>query len=303
MFENKKEEVKTDGNIDLTQDLPENRLDQLKSLVESVHHNLDKITRIVDKIQQDQKKEMYKKMPGIEGEFDGVYLVAEDGSKHEVPANYAAKSRLVFGDKLKIVEENGKKVFKQIQKVERKEVKGVLSKKEGKWYLLTDSGTYKISDIAAEFNQVKLNEKAIGLIPENKPNSPYAALDRMDSTANVKSEEFSEIKKSEQKSEQKRAAATQSVIEKKEKENEKQPVKEKIEQKPQERKKTPFVKPTGSGNSKSEVKKPQAGKPLINRPVIKPPVKPIQNVKEQVKESQDANKEYVAGILEDDDLR
>jgi hypothetical protein len=180
MIEEKNSDNKQTGSGDLfALDTPEKHLDQVKSLIQSMYYNLDKLSRTVDRIQQEQKKELYKKMPGIEGVFDGCYLVADNGSKHEVPPNYAAKSRLVYGDRLKIVDEDGKKVFKQIQKPERKEVSGVLSKKEGKWYLLTDVGTYKVSDVAAEFNRVGLNEEAVGLIPENESNVPFAALDRV----------------------------------------------------------------------------------------------------------------------------
>lgn len=289
--ENKFKDSKAGGAYnDSSQDLPENRLDQVKSLVESLRHNLDKISRIVDKIQQDQKKEMYKKMPGIEGEFDGAYLVAEDGSKHEVPANYAAKSRLVYGDKLKIVEEDGKKVFKQIQKLDRKEVKGVLSKKEGKWYLLADEGTYKISDIAAEFNQVQLNEKAVALVPENQINAPFAALDRVLDRPEIavpvakagqlvvgRSVQNSARPTSARPSvvEPKPVVAPQIKLEKKEAPKVKVEIKPAVKTAPT--KKPPFIRPR---EEKKEVKKPV-----------------------EVKTETPAQKEYVAGILEDDDLR
>ena len=55
-------------------------------------------------------------MPGeVVGLFDGYKLVIKDGSSFEVPQNYAAKTKLVFGDKLRMTEENGKKMFKQVQ--------------------------------------------------------------------------------------------------------------------------------------------------------------------------------------------
>jgi hypothetical protein len=183
MSDTKKDTDTKDTNLhpdQFTVEVPEKRLEQLQGLLKSAYYNLEKISRVISRIEQEQKKELYKKMPGVEGVFDGTYLVAGDGSKHEVPPNYAAKSRLVFGDKLKIVEEDGKQVFKQIEKSERKEIKGVLSKKEGKWYLLSDLGTYKISDIAADFNKAQLKEEAIGLVPADNTNVPFAALDRIE---------------------------------------------------------------------------------------------------------------------------
>ena len=121
----------------------------------------------------------YKDVPGIEGVFDGVNMVLETGEKYEVPANYAAKSRIVYGDRLKLVEEGGKKLFKQISRVERKRIEGVLSQKDGKWFLLTDTGSYKISDVAADFNKAEINCDAAAFIPGNDASASYAALDEV----------------------------------------------------------------------------------------------------------------------------
>ncbi|GIW69708.1 MAG: hypothetical protein KatS3mg101_0455 [Patescibacteria group bacterium] len=73
-----------------------------------------------------------------------------------------------------------KSFLKQIDKVPRKKLEGVLSKKEGKWYLLSDGGTYRISDVAAEFHKAELNDKAVAYIPENIPNASFAALDYLE---------------------------------------------------------------------------------------------------------------------------
>lgn len=157
--------------------------DKLRGILINIQGDISNALDTIKRVEELEKKELYKSMPGIEGVFDGVNLVTEAGEKLEVPANYAAKSRLVFGDRLKIIEENGTKLFKQIQKPERLRVEGVLSKKEGKWHLLTPAGTYKISDIAAEFNYAEINDKAIGLVPKDNPNVAYAALDKVEKPA------------------------------------------------------------------------------------------------------------------------
>lgn len=128
---------------------------------------------------EEEKAQSYKELPGVEGVFDGAYMIAASGEKYEVPANYAAKSRLVYGDTLKMVEEEGKQLFKQINKVERKKIEGVLNKKEGKWYILTDSGSYRIMDRAAEFNEADVNDRAIAILPENVENASFATLDKI----------------------------------------------------------------------------------------------------------------------------
>jgi uncharacterized pyridoxamine 5'-phosphate oxidase family protein len=155
------------------------KYDLVRKYIQNAEMALDKAKEIISKIEQDEKKEMYKSIPGVEGTFDGVQLVADDGTKHDIPSNYAAKSRLVVGDKLKMLTEDGKQLYKQIQKVERKKAEGVLSKKEGKWYALTDSGSYRISDTAAEFNKAELNDKVLVILPVNTTGVLFAALDKI----------------------------------------------------------------------------------------------------------------------------
>lgn len=153
------------------------KYDNIKMLIRSAFSQLEKVQNVVESMEQEDKKTYYQNIPGVEGYFDGQYLVSDDGRKTEVPGNYAAKSRLVYGDRLKVFVESEKQVFKQITKAERKKVEGVLGKKEGRWYLLANEGTYRIADVAAEYNKAELNDKAYAYIPANNLNVPYAALD------------------------------------------------------------------------------------------------------------------------------
>jgi len=155
------------------------KFDNIKKLLRSAQFQLEHVANVIEMMEHDEKKAYYQGVPGTEGTFDGQYLIAQDGRKTEVPANYAAKSRLVCGDVLKVFNDNGKQVFKQIDKVERKKIDGILAKKEGKWCILADTGSYKILDVAAEFNQAQLNDKVSAFIPANNLNSAYAALDRV----------------------------------------------------------------------------------------------------------------------------
>jgi hypothetical protein len=155
------------------------KFDNIKKLLRSAQFQLEHVANVIEMMEHDEKKAYYQGVPGTEGTFDGQYLIAQDGRKTEVPANYAAKSRLVCGDVLKVFNDNGKQVFKQIDKVERKKIDGVLAKKEGKWFILADTGSYKILDVAAEFNQAELNDKVSAYIPANNLNSTFAALDKV----------------------------------------------------------------------------------------------------------------------------
>jgi len=264
--------------------ISEKGLDDLRKIVALTHSNLEKISRILDNIDKEKRKEMYKGMPGVSGYFDGFYLIGEDGSKYEVPANYAAKSRIVFGDTLKMIEEDGKKLFKQIDKVPRKRLEGILSKKEGKWYLLSDGGTYKVSDIAAEFHKAELNDKAVAYVPENALNASYAALDYLEK-------------------EKLAGNLQQQVSEKKES----TPAKE-INVTIVETKKPEIKKNTKVPEVQKEFNKPEKSSVDVKPKVVEKNTKPEQKItsKPEQKTSaapQKTQKEFVANIMDEDDLR
>lgn len=155
-----------------------------KIIAQKLSESLEKISYELKKLEEEVKllenAKDYKAMPGVEGVFDGYSIVSANGEKIDVPANYAAKSKIVYGDKLKMIEDEGKKVFKQVEKVIRKELTGILSRKDGKWFVLTDANTYKISDIAADFQKAQPNLKAVVLVPENNLTVPFATLEKVE---------------------------------------------------------------------------------------------------------------------------
>ena len=237
MPETKKEEEKF-SKIDFNKE----KYEGAKRMIQAAMRNLERVSNYVEKIEQEERKEFYMGIPGVEGTFDGEALVTEDGKKKVVPPNYAAKSRLVFGDKLKLFKDGDRDVYKQIDRPERKKIEGILTKKEGKWYLLSDSGSYKISDVSAQFNDAQLNDEAEAFIPADNLKSPFAALDR--------------IKKSKEKKE--------------------------------------------SGETKDiEIKKPTIKKKPVKKTTLKRPL----TKKKDGKDPEEKSKEFVADILDEDDLR
>lgn len=156
----------------------ETNLDKLYKLIENVYEELDKTKELISKLQLEARKEALKDIPGKEGVFDGKSLITDSGEKLEVPANYAAKSRIVFGDRLKAYEEEGKQLFKQVEKVNRKKVDAVVSKKEGKFYALSKYGDHELSPIAVEFNSIKNGERIQIILPEENLKAPFATLDK-----------------------------------------------------------------------------------------------------------------------------
>lgn len=118
-----------------------------------------------------------KDLPGVTGTFDGEAMTCPDGKKFQVPENYASKSMLVFGDTLKMVEEGGEKLFKQIERVKRITEAGILAKKEGKWHAVTAEGSYKLLPAAVSFHAGEEGDEVTVTIPQDNRRAPFAALE------------------------------------------------------------------------------------------------------------------------------
>ena len=128
-------------------------------------------------------------VPGVMGFFDGENMVTADGTKYPVPVNYASKTLLVCGDKLKMIDavaeqpgESGGKIFKQIERVKRQRVNGVLSQKEGVWYLTTSDASYKVLEASVKHFGVKEGDRLIGILPKDNKAVPFAALEGLEAT-------------------------------------------------------------------------------------------------------------------------
>lgn len=116
-------------------------------------------------------------IPGTVGVFDGENMVAEDGKKYPVPANYASKTLLVFGDKLKMIDGESGKIFKQIERVKRQRVAGTLSQKGNGWSLETPEGSYKVLEAAVKHFEAKPGDRLVGILPKDVKSVPFAALE------------------------------------------------------------------------------------------------------------------------------
>lgn len=266
----------------------EKRVDHINKLIEATEKNFEKIKSTLDQILREQDKDKYRDKEGVEGVFDGVNLVGEDGKRYEVQPNYAAKSRLVYGDRLKMIAEGGKEIFKQIEKVPRKKINGIISKKEGKWYILADSGSYLLSDIAAEYQNVELNDEAIAYIPEDNLRAPYAALDKVKKSGEEINQKNNKQKKDSEKVD-KAAGETQETNDSNK--GKTKPSVEKPKKKPQRKKSanTPVEKKSNGVKSAGGL---DSGKQ-----------KPPSQMEEKTIDISDKKDNTTSIILEEDDLR
>jgi len=112
---------------------------------------------------------------GRSGVFDGIFMMADDGKKFQVPPNYVSKSMLVVGDRLEIVEvdETGSKYsFKQVKNIKRKEVEGILTKKDNQWAIHTDEGIYYVVAAAVRFHKADVGDVVAAVLPAEEVGLP-----------------------------------------------------------------------------------------------------------------------------------
>lgn len=263
--------------------MDENAKKQIEDLVkrfEQIESSLNSAQKILRRLENDYLKVDYTQMEGKVGKFDGVNMVADNGKKYKVNENYAAKSKLVYGDVLKLIEEDGKELFKQIQKVDKTRVEGIMTKKDGEWYILTDRGSYKVSDAAAEYQNAELNSEASAFLPEDDLDAPFAALDTVEKPSVVEVKPGKEAKTTEKKTKEdtkKDSKKEEDLKDLKEKE-----VELKKEEKPKKRT-TAKKKP-----KKTSKKSPRRTKS-----------KPKSSVKSEQKEEKKSDRKK---IIDDDDL-
>ncbi len=131
--------------------------------------------KLLNDLEADSKVDT-REVPGEFGVFSGDVMVTEEGEKYQVPENYASKSELVYGDTLKMMDRDGKNFFKQVERVKRQEVKGVLAKKDGVWHLIDSHGSFEVLPAAVSFYGGEEGDEAVGVIPQDNPRAPFAAL-------------------------------------------------------------------------------------------------------------------------------
>lgn len=115
----------------------------------------------------------------IEGIFDGENMLGPEGKVYPVPANYASKSKLVEGDKLKLtIAEDGSFIFKQIGPVERKKIIGVLSFDDNMFHVSVEGKIYNILYASATYFKAKPGDRVTVVVPANE-DSNWAALENV----------------------------------------------------------------------------------------------------------------------------
>ncbi len=118
---------------------------------------------------------------GVVGIFDGEFMVEDGGKRHQVPPNYASKTMLVPGDSVRMIEgkDGGQTRYKQIGKVERVKTHGVLVKKDGKYEVLTEEGSFKVLSAAIKHYNGEVGDQVFIQYPKQHPKGSWAAVEKV----------------------------------------------------------------------------------------------------------------------------
>lgn len=103
----------------------------------------------------------------IYGRFDGEHMEGEDAQLYPVPANYASKSKLVEGDRLKLtIEEDGAFIYKQVGPVDRRRVLGTFTTDErGTYVVEAENKKYRVLLASVTFYHIDPGDQVTILLP------------------------------------------------------------------------------------------------------------------------------------------
>jgi len=103
----------------------------------------------------------------IEGAFNGQGMTDAEGNTYPVPVNYASKSKIVVGDRMKLtITTEGRFLYKQISPTPRRNVIGPLTCEDGQYKVLSGGKEYKILTASITFHKANIGDEVSILLPQ-----------------------------------------------------------------------------------------------------------------------------------------
>jgi hypothetical protein len=159
-----------------------NKIEELKEMINSMERTLFAVRGLLSELagektliskdnflhrNQSKVKNFESKEKIVEGVFDGVGMQDKDEKTYPVPSNYASKSKIVVGDKMKLTITNeGQFVYKQIGPAMRKNLKGPLVCENGIYKVLSEGKEYNILTASITFHKASIGDELSILVPE-----------------------------------------------------------------------------------------------------------------------------------------
>ena len=148
----------------------------LKSELERLESSILRIKQTINEITTPEMQQEGSEEKIIEGIFDGEFMIANK-NKYPIPPNYASKSKLVEGDKMKLkIEADGSFIYKQIEPVERKNLIGVLEEDDKGYKVKAGKKTYRVLSASITYYNAKTGDKIVIIVPEDEK-SEWAAVE------------------------------------------------------------------------------------------------------------------------------
>lgn len=160
----------------------------LRAMIRSIKDQLDAILRVLDGDTVGRRTtphsgevvlETGERI--VEGAFTGNSMRGKDGKEYPVPANYASKSKIVEGDRMKLtVTRSGSFIYKQIGPIDRKRLIGELVH-DGtldQWSVFAEGKPYKLLTASVTFHKGKSGDEAIILVSRDG-NSSWGAVENI----------------------------------------------------------------------------------------------------------------------------
>jgi len=164
-----------------------NKIANILSLIEIAENNLKNAQTLLKQIAQEKGFKTTTEMKTttrpissneanalevVEGYFDGENMIGDNGQMYPVPQNYASKSQLIIGDRMKWMLTTEREIFKLIQPAPRERVTGTFSIEGDNYVVLVDaypnpikilkaSATYAMKNLGLE-----VGDEVVIIVPQ-----------------------------------------------------------------------------------------------------------------------------------------
>ncbi len=164
--------------------IPDKHIERFKKLLSEANQNIAAAEELLLSVAGEDLKSGPSHQPEsaagkvVEGIFNGQNVVGDDGKVYPVQANYASKSRLVQGDRMKlIISSEGGFTFKQISPAGRMQSVGRLAKQEGHFFVVTDDKRYQVLLASVTHHKLHEGDQVSVSLPDDNPDATWAAIE------------------------------------------------------------------------------------------------------------------------------
>jgi hypothetical protein len=133
-------------------EIAEGNLRAAKTMLQQMG-GLEKLPRTMSTTPISKSSDEDRALEVVEGYFDGESMIGDNGQVYIVPPNYASKTQLVVGDRMKWILTQEREVFKLIQPAPRERITGTFAIEGDNFVVLSDrfASPIKILKASATF--------------------------------------------------------------------------------------------------------------------------------------------------------